>query len=244
MNVRRRFVVLATTLSIATAAWCAAGTTLVPSGRLGSESRPVPAFRAVSLSLPADVVLRQAPPAPVAIEADDNLLAEIDAVVEDGTLKLRFKRPLDIAGRAHLRIVVTAPALEAIAIAGSGNVLAEKLRAGTLAASITGSGDMRLANLEAEALKASLSGSGVLRVGGHAAQLTARIAGSGDIDAASLETRRSGVAITGSGDAKVWATEALSARVAGSGDVRYRGEPALTTSIAGSGSVKRLAPAS
>ena len=244
MPLSRRLVVLAATLSIAAGAWCATGTTLQPSGRIATESRTVPAFNAVSLSLPADVVLRQAPLAPVSLEADDNLLAEIETVVEGGALKLRFKRPLNVTGTPRVRILVTAPAFDAIAIAGSGNVRAEALRAGTLAASITGSGDLRLANLEADAVKASISGSGDLRVGGRAALFTASIAGSGDIDAASLETRSSSVSITGSGDVKVWATEALSASVAGSGDVRFRGDPAVTKRIAGSGSVRRLGPAS
>ncbi len=243
MRSARIFSVLAAAaLSFASVAWGSPSKNVVPSGRPLAESRTVPAFRAVSVALPAEVVLRQGAAAPVALEADDNLLPDIETVVEDGTLKLRFRRSLNVTGKAHLRITVTAPAFDAIAITGSGNVTAERLKAGALALAITGSGDLRLAGLEADSVKASLSGSGDLRAAGRAAEFSAKISGSGDIDAAALETKRATISIAGSGDARVWATEALSASVAGSGDVRYRGTPAVTRSVAGSGSVKPLPP--
>lgn len=221
-------------------AFGAAGTPLVPSGRAATEGRTVPAFTGVAVSLPGEVVLRQGPYAPVLVEADDNLLPEIETTVEGATLRLRFRRPLHVTGRSRVRLTVTAPAFDAIGVAGSGTVSADLLKAGTLAVSVAGSGDVRLGRIEAATLKLSLSGSGDFRAAGQVGEFSANIAGSGDIDAPRLETRRTKVAIAGSGDARVWATESLSASIAGSGDVRYHGDPAVSRSIVGSGSVKRL----
>ena len=234
----------AATLLAGTSACSSGGATLVPSGRPDAESRPVPPFTAVVVSLPGEVVLRQGPFAPVLLEADDNLLPEIEATVEGRTLRLRFKRPLDVAGRSRMRLTVTAPAFDSIGVAGSGDVSAERLKTGDLAVSVAGSGDVKLGGLEASSLKVSLAGSGDFRAAGRAGEFSARIAGSGDIDTSRLETKRTRIAIAGSGDAKVWATEALAAHIAGSGDVRYHGDPAVSRSIVGSGSVKRLESAS
>ncbi len=218
----------------------APGTSLVPSGRAATESRAVPPFTGVAVSLPGEVILRQGPFAPVLVEADDNLLPQIETTVEGPTLRLRFRRPLSVNGRSRLRLTVTAPAFESIAVAGSGNVSAEVLEAGALAVSVAGSGDVKLGRLDASTLELSVSGSGDFRAAGQVGDFTANVAGSGDIDALRLETKRASVAIAGSGDAGIWATETLSARIAGSGDVRYHGDPAVSRSIVGSGSVKPL----
>jgi hypothetical protein len=241
MSITRLLAALAATASLALSVpACSGGTTVSLSGRQASESRPVPPFTAVAVSLPGEVVLRQGPFAPVSLEGDEKLLPEVELAVENGTLELRFRRPLTFTGRGKLRFTVTAPSFEGIRVAGSGRVSADSLRAAGLSVALAGSGDVRLAQLEAEALQIALSGSGDFHAAGRAKAFSAKIAGSGDIDAARLETRRASVAIAGSGDARVWATEALSASIAGSGDVRYAGDPAVSRSVVGSGSVRPL----
>lgn len=240
MSPARTVVILAiATLSFATAACHAGRSAVVPSGRVVSESRPVPAFTSISVSIPGEVVLRQGAFAPVQVEADDNLLGLVETVVEEGSLKLRFKQSLSVDGRSVLRLTVTSPELNAIGIAGSGDVVSEALKTGDLAVSIAGSGDVKLGRLEAATLRLTLAGSGDFQAAGRAGEFTARTAGSGDIDASGLETRRATIAIAGSGDATVWATESLSASIVGSGDIRYRGDPALTRSVVGSGVIRR-----
>lgn len=234
---RLRAALAAASLALATAACSVGGTTVAASGRVATESREVPAFEAVSVALPGDVILRAGPPAPVLVEADDNLLPLVETLVEEGTLRIRLKDGAQVTGRATLRVVVTAPSLKAVNLAGSGDVKADRLAAPDLSLAIAGSGDLRVDRLEAGTVHLTIAGSGDFRAVGEAAEFTARIAGSGDIDAGRLESRRVTVSIAGSGDAHVWATERLSARVAGSGDVTYRGDPAVTRSVAGSGSV-------
>lgn len=218
-------------------------TKIVPSGKVATESREARGFTGVAVSIPATVVLRQGEPASVSVEADDNLLPEVETVVESGTLKIRYKRSLDIPGRATLRVLVVSPAIESLSLAGSGDILAEALRSKSLSISVAGSGDVRIAKLEAESLTASISGSGDVKVAGKVATLTANIAGSGDFEAARLESARAKVSIAGSGDANLWVRESLGVSCVGSGDVRYLGDPVVKSSIVGSGSVTRLGPA-
>jgi hypothetical protein len=218
-------------------------TKVVPSGKVATESREARAFTGVAVSIPATVVLRQGEPASVSVEADDNLLPEVETVVEGGTLKIRYKRNLDVPGRATLRVLVVSPTIESLSLAGSGDMLAESLRSKSLAISVAGSGDVRIAKLEADSLKASIAGSGDVKVAGKVATLSASIAGSGDLEAARLESARAKVSIAGSGDATLWVRESLDVSCVGSGDVRYVGDPVVKSSSVGSGSVTRLGPA-
>jgi Putative auto-transporter adhesin, head GIN domain len=240
MNLRRHLLLLALAVPLAAIAQPSA---IVPSGRAASESRPLGAFTSVAFSLPGTLILKQGPAAPVRLEADDNLMPEIETVVEAGTLKIRFRRGIDVRGKTAIQVLVATPDLESLAVAGSGDAISEGLKTRALKIALSGSGSVRIAKLEADNLTASVAGSGSLRAAGRVGELTARIAGSGGVDAGRLEAARVRVSVAGSGDATFWAREALDASVAGSGDVRYYGDPTVKKSIAGSGTLKRLAAA-
>lgn len=216
---------------------------LAASGKVVTETREATGFSGVRLALPGTVVLRQAGTHAVSVEADDNLLPEIETVVEKDSLVIRFRRGVSVTGRSTLRLLVTAPAFSALAISGSGEILAESLKSPQLSISIAGNGDARIARLETGSLTAAIAGSGDVKVAGRADDVTVKIAGSGDVVAGSLDAKRAKVSVSGSGDAELMVRENLSVSIAGSGDVRYHGDPEVTRKVAGSGSVKRLGPA-
>ena len=236
---------LAATLSLAAAGPALAffDTTVTPSVKVVTENREARDFTGISVSVPGTVVVRQGSPASVSVEADDNLLPEIETVVESGRLKIRFKRSLSISGGSTIRLLVTAPSIEALSVAGSGDILSESIRSVALDISVAGSGDVRIAKLEASSLKVSISGSGDVKAAGKAESVSVSIAGSGDVGAGRLEARRAKVSIAGSGDVSLWVSESLDVSSVGSGDVRYHGDPAVKKSSIGSGSVRRLGPA-
>jgi hypothetical protein len=187
------------------------------------ENRPVTDFTEVGVSAPIDVHVTQGDSHALVLEGDPEVLARIETVVENGRLKIRtVKGPQGWNTTRKTTARVTARRIDALAVAGSGDISAP---------SLTG-----------EALKVSIAGSGDIRVGGKVAGLTASIAGSGDIRASELEAQNVKVTIAGSGDATVRARQALSVNVSGSGDVRYYGDPTVEKAIMGSGSVRRAGP--
>jgi hypothetical protein len=184
------------------------------------ESRPVAEFTEVGLAAPIDVHVVQGDTHALVLEGDPEVLARIETVVENGRLKIRtvkgqqnWNTPRKTTAR------VTARRIDALAVAGSGDITAPSITGGALTVSIAGSGDVR--------------------VGGKVEGLTASIAGSGDIRASDLDAQKVKVTIAGSGDATVRARQALTVNVSGSGDVRYYGDPTVEKSIMGSGSVRR-----
>lgn len=184
------------------------------------ENRPVADVTAVSVSVPMKLVVLQGEREALTLEGDERALSEIETVVENGTLRIRVAKGRSGRARHRIRGVLSVKTLASIALAGSGDVIAPRLRG--------------------EALRLSVTGSGDIHVGGKVASLRASITGSGDIRAAELEARRVKVEIVGSGDALVWAVESLDVSVAGSGDVRYLGEPQVRKALSGPGTARPL----
>jgi hypothetical protein len=187
-----------------------------------TEVRAAGAFTAVALSAPIDVDIALGEHEGVVLEGEESVLARIETRVKDGTLRIRMAPSLHLSWRGNkVRAHVTARRIEALSIAGSGDIRAPEVRGDALKISVSGSGD-------------------VVVGGGQVGDLALSISGSGDIRTGKLEAQRVKVSISGSGDATVWARQWLAVRVAGSGDVRFYGDPQLDRHVAGSGEVRRL----
>jgi hypothetical protein len=189
------------------------------SGNAKTESRAVASFSKIDLTGSPDVEVTVGPARSVAVTTDDNVLPIIETTVEGETLKIHSKRSYNTS--LGVKVIITVPALDGVAVSGSGNMQVAGLKTGEMDASVTGSGNVIL--------------SGVLD------QLRGRIIGSGDLRAGDLAAKNVHVAVTGSGDATVRATEQLDASVTGSGNVRYSGKPPqVRHHVTGSGDIAPL----
>ena len=207
------------------------------------ENRPVAGFSAIELAAPIKVELIQADTESLVLEGDEEVLANLETVVERGTLRIRTKSRFNLNWyRKTARATLSAKNVEALAISGSGDIDAKVLRSPALRVTVSGSGDVRIGQLDSNSLVVAVSGSGDVSVAGKANGVATSIAGSGDVKAAKLETRTAKVSIAGSGDATLWAKDSLVVSIVGSGDVRYYGDPSVSKSVIGSGSVRRLGP--
>lgn len=205
-----------------------------------SETRAVSAFTAIALAAPIKVDVVQGAAEGLVLEGDERALADLETVVEQGVLKIRTRSRHGVSGMSKVRAHVSAKAIDALRIAGSGDITAAALRAPTLTIAVSGSGDVRIGELSATTLEVAVSGSGDVLLGGKADTVSTSIAGSGDVKAGKLEARTARVSIAGSGDVMLWARESLTVSVVGSGDVRFYGDPELKRSVIGSGSVRRM----
>jgi Putative auto-transporter adhesin, head GIN domain len=245
---RPRLAAMLTTLSMllwlsslfaAAPAWAATG-----SGTPATENRDPGAFQAITMRGDIDVVVRQGGREAVQVTTDHNLLPLLETRVETRgdvpTLHIEWKRGESVRTRARTLVTVDVVRLEALASAGSGDVVVQALKTPSLELSIAGSSDARLEQLDAQALRIGVSGSGDVSAAGRAASLTISIAGSGDVDARQLTADEASVSIAGSGDADVTVARSLAVSIAGSGDVSWGGGAALASArVAGSGSVRQ-----
>ncbi len=201
--------------------------------------RALTAFSKLRIDGPFDVTLTQSGSDQATIVADDNIEPLIETAVEGDALVIRMKRDAGFTTRSAPTVRVSARALQAIAINGSGDLSVDSFKADGLGLNVVGSGDVHFGLVELKDLNVSISGSGDVRLAGRADQQSWSVSGSGDVDARALAGRAAKVNINGSGDVSLGVTEQLDVQLSGSGDLSYAGRPQLRQSVSGSGEIHR-----
>lgn len=226
-----------------------------------AEMQQVEPFTSVKFSLPGELTLVQTDEPVVSIEATPAQLEDIVIKVRDGQLIIRASRDRGWGPKLDsVKVQAGYQSLEGVSVAGSGNILADAIRAKafsmavggsgeilmqaleckTAAITVAGSGDVSVSRLSADAVTTKISGSGDINLAGEAGEQTLKIAGSGDYMAEELQSAVAELSIAGSGTARLNVRERISGSVAGSGDLFYRGEPDVAVRIAGSGSIRQM----
>lgn len=203
-------------------------------------TRAVAGFNTIASSGPFDVHVNINGSESLKISASPEIVSEIETPVEDGTLKIRFKRHYnwnhDHTGR--IDIYVTAKSLSSLVNSGSGTINVRGIVKGNdVRMVLSGSGDIS-SGVSAEKLETVISGSGTVQLEGRAGKTTIVISGSGEMKSRSLKTGSASVTISGSGNAYFSADRSVSAHIVGSGNVVYSGNASITDShTVGSGRV-------
>ena len=152
------------------------------SGKVATETRNLSGFSSVTLAGIGNVYITQGPAESLRIEAEDNLIPYFDTSVQGGTLKIGIKDQylgVTLLPTRPVNFYVTLPKIEAITLAGSGNIFAGKLQAGAFGIYLPGSGNISTDGLAASDLDIRLGGSGNINLGTvSASQVNANIGGS------------------------------------------------------------------
>ena len=133
----------------------------------------------MALSIDARLELNQDGNEGLTITGDDNIVPLVETVVEDGTLNVRWKKGIRSTSYKDLAIVVHANSVDALAIAGSGEIRTKTLKTGNLRLNLAGSGRVVVEALNADSANVSIEGSGSITVAGSIGSLDVSVAGSG-----------------------------------------------------------------
>lgn len=238
--------------------------TIEGNGNIVTRTYDVSDFNGISVALSAKVNYTVSENYSCIVRVDENLLEYLDIKMKDNDLLLgRLKEHNNTNLKAtEFVIEVTAPSLEEINLAGSGefNALSpmegeklevnlagsgdvffkEKVAVGELEMSVAGSGSIDCKEIVADKLETNLAGSGDLKVaGGTVREAEAGVAGSGDVVLyCDIETLEADIA--GSGDIKARVSGKLEYGIIGSGDIGYYGNPVVEGDKSGRGKVTRL----
>jgi hypothetical protein len=204
-----------------------------------SESRTVSGYSGIELSMGATVYFTQGETYSLEIQAQENLMAYIQTDVKGDNLVIREKSGVNLGKHDPIKIYITAPDVNYVAISGSGSINVTGLwTGGSISASIDGSGDIQIENMMAENFTTTISGSGNVKVnGGTVNYENLSIDGSGNIDLRYLESDTTYAKISGAGDIYVKVIRFLDATIDGSGNIYYYGTPVISTHISGSGNI-------
>jgi len=206
------------------------------------ETRHVSGFNSLASSGPFDVHVNINGTESLKISANRDIISEIETVVEDGKLEIKFKHHHEWGNdhTGNIDVYVTAKSLSSLANAGSGSIKVEGVVSGSnVDVVLSGSGDIET-SVKSERLHATISGSGSIHLKGSAEDAKVTITGSGEMQGKQLKTSSASVMIAGSGSAYFSADKTVSAHIVGSGNVVYSGNASITDSkTVGSGSVSK-----
>ena len=187
------------------------------SGVQATQARDVAPFESVELAGSNNVVVRVGVKQSVVVKADDNLLDRVTTDVQAGTLVIA-NTPGSFTTKSPMSVEVGVPALDALTLSGSGNIV--------------------LTGVDAGSLEVALPGSGTLTGSGAATRLGVTVDGSGMVQLTQLVAQEVRAAVGGSGSVFVTATGSLDASVSGSGAIIYAGGPQeVARSVTGSGAI-------
>src|SRR6476619_4151206 len=92
------------------------------SGVAATQAREVAAFQSVDLAGSNNVVIRVGEKQSVAVKADDNLLDRVTTEVHSGELVIA-NTPGSFTTKSPMRVEIDVPALDAVTLSGSGNIV-------------------------------------------------------------------------------------------------------------------------
>jgi hypothetical protein len=212
------------------------------SGANVSRAFQVGGFTGIEVAGPFDVIVSTGKPAAVRVEGPQKLVDAMEVVVEGNKLKIRPKRKGWLNGFQYngrpAKVTVSAPTLTAAEVAGSGDIVIDKVSGERFAGAIAGSGDLNVGQVAVNQLALTIAGSGGVKASGSAKRASYSIAGSGDLDAGNLTATDADAEIAGSGSIRARVTGTAKASIAGSGDIDISGGARCTQSKHGSGSIR------
>ncbi len=221
---------------------CSMGEASENGGQRGSRDFPIGAFDKISLTGSSNVIVTVGGAPSVRAEGDSKLLEKLEIRVENGVLRIGYKKGNWSFGwrkdHGPVNVHVSAPSLTGAEVAGSGDMKIDKVEGGDFAGEIAGSGEIRLASLRARKASFAIAGSGGVTASGTAETAEFDIAGSGDIHAGGLQVKSAKVSIAGSGNVETKATESANIDIMGSGDAVVTGGAKCSVNKMGSGDVR------
>ncbi|MEW4468836.1 head GIN domain-containing protein [Parasphingorhabdus sp. JC815] len=224
--------------SIAEAVGNAGNSSFTDGTPLGSAEVNPGKFEGVTLAGPDNIIFTTGPEYTIRAEGDADTLEQLRYKITGGEIKVgRENDDLWSSTSSTAIIYISAPSLNSIKLAGSGDIEADKMSGDDTALIVAGSGNITVADLQTPSLDSKVAGSGDISVAGTAQTTKISIAGSGDINGKALTTEDATIKIAGSGNISLSSDGAVEAKIIGSGDVRIYGDATCKTKAMGSGEV-------
>jgi hypothetical protein len=209
-------------------------------GNVVTVNRTTTDYEQVSVGGSFDVTLESGEEGKLVIQIEDNLAEYLITEVQDGQLKIKWKKGVRIKTNKSIKITIPFKHIDGVSLAGSGNIITkDPVVSHDLELNVAGSGNMNI-DVKASDLTSKVAGSGNMTVNGVTTRLECKIAGSGNFRGYELTSRDANAVIAGSGSIHATINGKLSAKIAGSGSVLYKGTGTTeNVKIAGSGNVSK-----
>lgn len=210
-------------------------------GVMKTETRNTPSYDGISVSGSFAVTLTNGNEGKLIITGDENLLDYVVTEVEDGNLKIKFKKSSNINYSKRIEVIVPIERIDNLNLSGSGSITATaEIKSDNFSTVQSGSGKINL-DIETKNFDAVISGSGQLLLSGYAQNFDITLSGSGRIDSRKMNAENVAAQVSGSGNVNITSTESIKAVVSGSGQINYSGNPkTIEEKVSGSGGINKV----
>ncbi len=205
---------------------------------ISTTSSATESFSALSLMGPDDIVFTVGDTFSIRATGDAKAIAKLRYIITDSGIKVGRIKENWSNNDGEAIINITAPALSSIALAGSGDVTANRIDADNVTITLAGSGNIRVQKLQAKATGVSVAGAGDISLAGTSTKADISLAGAGDVDAGNLSVTDAEISIAGSGNVAINASGNVDANIIGSGDVTVTGGAKCKSNNMGSGELR------
>lgn len=203
------------------------------------ETYKVTDFTKVYSNVPLRMYVEQGDKEALDIEADQDLLDELDVYVENEVLFIVSTRNKYIRDE-KLTIDLMVRDLSHIEIVGGAKIkFRTALKTDEFRLDISGAADIDM-ELDCNKFMADLSGAANMHIWGKTKYAAWDISGASNIDAVGFITEATYLDFSGAGKAEVYAAKILKAEISGIGLVEYDGNPTqITKNVSGLGRIKK-----
>jgi len=192
-------------------------------GDVVNKERTTTSFDGIKVSSGIDVYLKQGDQESITVEADENLHEYILTEVKNGVLEVYTDA--NIRDAKMKRVHVTIREVKSVKTTSAGDIIGESpIKGNDIEIGASSAGDIRL-EVYAKKLDVNISSSGDISLSGETETLNADLSSAGDLDAYNLKAKEVDVSASSAGDAKVNASEKITARASSAGDIYYQGDP-------------------
>lgn len=202
-----------------------------------SEERQVPAFSSVHISSGMRATITLGSPQPVRLEGDERTLSLVETVVEDGTLKVRFKSHSFINDSEGVRVTIQTPELRGVGASGGSIVKAEFSRGQQIDIEASGGSEIHGRSIDAGDLDVEASGGSILTLSGSVDRVRLQLSGGSQLHGRDLSTRDLDVHGSGGSEAELRASGSVRGSLSGGSQLHASGGASTKVSTSGGSEV-------
>lgn len=210
------------------------------SGDIISEARQVSDFKAISVSGGFEVEIRQGSPVKVLVEADDNIIEDIETTVENNQLKVSMQDGVSYRD-VHMKIFITAPGLERVISAASADInLKDEMTSSNRLNIKAASGSSIKGAVNAPDIDVDASSGADVDLTGRTKNLDVQVSSGASVDAGELLSENTSAQTSSGASANVHASVKLEAKASSGGSVNYRGAANAVIKESSGGSITKV----
>ena len=210
------------------------------SGNIERQDRKVGEFSGVDVGGGFEVEIKQGSSYKVRVEADDNILEDIETEVSGGVLTIEYRKGVDI-NDATMKVYVETPSLRSVDASASATVKVEGILRSDKSLHFEASSAASIeAEIDAPSTKIEASSSGKVVLKGRTKDLDAEASSAGSIEARELLSETARAEASSGASVEVHASLKLNGEANSGGSVSYRGEPAVSKEENSGGSISKI----